>query len=77
MNEKESREKRKTGKLEMKTELVNLEKKTVEKCVFQRKKNRTLQQANFSPKKGVWEKIKDEEMEISKYFEKVEYTAGD
>lgn len=31
----------------------------------------------FHPKKGVWEKIKDEEMEISEYFEEGEYTAGD
>lgn len=76
MNEKKCQ--RKTEKLEMKTELVNLEKKTVErKGVFQGKKNRTLQQANFSPQKRGVGKKKDEEMEISKYFEEGEYTAGD
>lgn len=41
MNEKKCQ--RKTEKLEMKTELVNLEKKTVErKGVFQGKRNKTL-----------------------------------
>lgn len=55
MNEKKIKEKRKTGKLERKPKLVNLEKKTVErKGVFQRKKKKkdTVVGKLFTQKKG-------------------------
>lgn len=42
----------------------------------ERKKKGHRSRQTFHPKKGAWEKIKDEEMEIREDFEE-EYTAGD
>lgn len=77
MNEKKSRKKEKLESWKENPSLWIWKRKLWKEKVFSREKKRGYcSRQTFHPKKGVWEKIKDEEMEIREYFEE-EYTAED